>query len=271
MLKGIDVSYYQPNIDFSVLKSQIDFIFIRASYGVGFVDKCFISHRDSARTNNIPCGFYHYAYPQYNSPEAEADFFLQTVGALQDNEILILDFEEKFNGDVVAWCKAFLDKVSVSLNGYKPFIYLNRSTIKSYNWQPVVDAGYNLWLAAYDNDPDFIEFSTPWPNIPIKQYSDSGKVGGVINNVDLNTFYGTIAEFELYGYHKNSVVPENYQTFTQSLTERKFLLPVSASIAALANAAFQINLTQDVLFWIIAPVVALFLADGIVDSYKRSR
>lgn len=271
MLKGIDVSYYQPNIDFTVLKSQIDFIFIRASYGVGFVDKCFISYRDSARANNIPCGFYHYAYPQYNLPEDEARFFLQTVGALQENEILILDFEEKFSGDVVAWCKVFLDKVSASLNGYKPFIYLNRSTIKSYNWQSVVSAGYNLWLAAYDNDPDFIEFSTPWPTILIKQYSDAGKVDGIINNVDLNTFYGTVSEFKLYGYHENFAVPENYQTFTQSLADRKFLLPVFASLAAFVNAIFNINLTPDVLFWIIAPVIALFLADGIVDSYKRAR
>ena len=91
MIKGIDISEYQPNIDLNQLKTQIDFIIIRSSYGNGYTDKSFASHRDQIRNAGIACGFYHYAYPQYNSGRDEAAWFLQTVQP-QSGEILLLKF-----------------------------------------------------------------------------------------------------------------------------------------------------------------------------------
>ena len=41
-----------------------------------------------------PRGFYHYAYPQYNLPEEEANYFLSVLNDLQKDELMALDFEE---------------------------------------------------------------------------------------------------------------------------------------------------------------------------------
>lgn len=202
MLKGIDISEHQQNIDFTKLKNQIDFIIIRSSYGNGFADKCFTNNKNLARQNAIPCGFYHYAYPQYNSPEEEACWFLQTAN-VQKGEFLCLDFEERWSGDPVLWCKKFLDYITNSLNGYRCLIYLNLSTVRSYDWSPLINAGYGLWLADWDNNPNNPVQNTPWPKAAIRQYTARASFNGVNGNVDADIFYGDLNGLKSYCFGSN--------------------------------------------------------------------
>ena len=199
MLKGIDISQFQPTVDFNLLKTQIDFIIIRSSYGDGYIDKSFYSHRDQIKKNNIPHGYYHYSYPQYNTPEAEADWFLKTVGSLEEGELLCLDFEESYS-DPVGWCKRFLDHISNRLNGYKPLLYINLSTARAFNWSPVIDGNYGLWLAQWDKNPNSSGGSTNWSVTAIRQYTDSETISGITGRVDGDVFYGDLNSFKFYGY-----------------------------------------------------------------------
>ena len=65
MIKGIDISVYQQNIDFKKLKdSGIEFVIIRAGFGkvVSQKDKLFESHYSNAKKAGLKVGCYHYTY-----------------------------------------------------------------------------------------------------------------------------------------------------------------------------------------------------------------
>lgn len=301
MLKGIDISYYQPNVNFPLLKTQIDFVIIRSSYGVGYIDKSFSSHQANIRQNGFLCGYYHYSYPQYNQPEDEADWFLQVIGALQDGEVLFLDFEEKYNGNRVEWCKRFLDRIAQNLNGYKGFIYLNKSLASGNDWSPVINAGYGLWLAAYDNDSVNLNFSSQWPVVHFKQYTDAGTVPGISTKVDCNIFWSDASSFRALGYRR-AVLPQpvptplpvpvqpvpqpvepvpvtpkqptsenNTPTFLNSLKSRKLILAVGSSITVFLNSIFNMGINMNELIIIIIPVLAFIITEGLADIFGRSK
>src|ERR1035437_5584956 len=140
MILGNDVSQFQGQIDWDTYKNNANFVIIRSTYGNGYYDQWFAHNRDEARRVGLPVGFYHYCYPQYNTPEAEASWFCKAVYDLKEGESLYLDFEETaFTGDIVGWCKTFLDYVSTHFNGIKPMIYLNQSLAKGHDWSSVVN------------------------------------------------------------------------------------------------------------------------------------
>ena len=64
-LKGIDVSYHNGEIDFTKVKSQVDFVIMRAGYGTKDQDSKEINfniYYEDAKKNNIPVGTYWYCY-----------------------------------------------------------------------------------------------------------------------------------------------------------------------------------------------------------------
>jgi GH25 family lysozyme M1 (1,4-beta-N-acetylmuramidase) len=200
MIKGIDISSWQGQVNFTALPSDIEFVIARSSYGTGYIDKQFA--RNIVELRKLPNkahGFYHYAYPTYNKAEDEADWFLQTVGTLQQGEFLCLDFEERYT-DPVSWCLAFLNRVSHVLGGYKPLIYINKYLMTSYDWSPIVALGYGLWLAYWDYNPDAPAPAGPWSVTAIRQYSNHETVTGIAGNVDGNVFYGDLTQLRKYGY-----------------------------------------------------------------------
>lgn len=211
MLKGVDISKWQGDVNFDLLKSAIDFVIIRSSYGNGYTDPKFIRNRDEARRVGLLRGFYHYAYPTYNSPESEADWFTRVVGQLKNGEILFLDFEEKYS-DPVGWSKRFLAKLEANFGGYKPVIYMSESFVKASNWTPVYQANHGLWVARYGVNngqvPDLELYTKPWPTAAFWQYTSKGSVAGVNGDVDRNIFYGSAEAYRKYGYKAPTPTPE---------------------------------------------------------------
>jgi len=217
MIHGVDVSKFQGTIDFHALKDNADFVILRATYGNGYTDANFTQNRDGARTAGLCVGFYHYAYPQFNQPTAEADWFTKVVSC-NPGEILALDFEESYP-DPVGWCKAFLDRATSNM-GFRPLIYLTESLVKSHDWTPVIKAGYGLWLALWDYKPENLTFDTPWPMVAMRQYSNQGEVAGM-KPVDLDLFYGTIDQFKKYGNPPPIVIPSNCDAIQKELDQLK--------------------------------------------------
>lgn len=202
-LIGIDISSFQGDVNFDVLKTKKDFVMIKASEGTGYADPKFDRNKNESRRVGITRGFYHFARPDLNSAEAEADWFCTLLAnEPQEGEILALDFEKDWNGDRVGWCKKFLDKVRTNLNGYKPLLYTNPNFLSKGDWKSIVEGDYGLWLAQWGvNSPK----ATIWPFIAMWQYTDKEKVEGIQGNVDGNIFFGDINTFKLYGY-KNKIL-----------------------------------------------------------------
>lgn len=204
-MRGCDISHWQGSINFDKLATAAEFVIIKASEGVTYRDPMMPTYRDNARRVGMLVGYYHFARPTYgNSAESEAQYFMQTIkGGIQNGDVLVLDFEVTHR-DAVNWCKQWLDYVSQNMNGCKPLVYMDQSRLNGYDWQKVVDAGYGLWIAKYDNAPDVIPPSGKWPFAAMKQYTSSASLPGISGRADANTFFGTHDQFVKYGYYRPS-------------------------------------------------------------------
>ena len=60
-VQGIDVSHYQGMIDWAQIQDQgIDFAFIKATEGSGYVDECFYDNWQAAEQTDLMIGAYHF-------------------------------------------------------------------------------------------------------------------------------------------------------------------------------------------------------------------
>lgn len=198
MLKGIDISHHQRGIN--SYGSDVDFVIIKATEGVGYVDEQCDRLYQQAKKDGKLLGVYHFARPDLNnSAIAEADWFIKNIQGYLKEAILVLDWESGYLGNV-EWAKAFLDRVKEK-TGIKAVLYASRSPINSFDWSSVANADYGLWVADYGANTGS-EGNKPnvkwWPFYILWQYTSRGRVAGYGGNVDLNNFYGDAEVWRKY-------------------------------------------------------------------------
>lgn len=196
--KGIDVSHWLENIDFSkVATAGIEFVFIKATEGTSFVDSKYALNFASASANNIYRSAYHF-FRSNISGTAQATHFLDISdkGDLPD----IVDLEtvdSTSNATRLRRLHDFLLAVEDSRQR-KPLIYSNYYFVRDrLSPHPSWLTDYDLWIANYT--------TASQPSIPLPyqtwkfwQYTSTGKVSGISGNVDLNWFNGTTEELQMY-------------------------------------------------------------------------
>lgn len=232
LVHGVDVSVYEPNIDWRALRSQgFKFALIRATSSLTYVDPKFVEHWAGAREAGILRGAYHYLFGGQNADE-QADSFIKTVGADKGELPPIVDLEDAYNENVpnsklISTCKAFLDIIEEEF-GRKPMVYSRRTYLeprvsidgKAPNWAK----DYELWIAQYPFEFDSGRMPninmpgqpTGWKDWKFWQYSENAIVDGVTDDlnrptkIDLNWFRGTEAEL----YRFANVQPAEEKTYT---------------------------------------------------------
>lgn len=213
-MNGIDISKWQNGIDLSAIKA--DFVIVKATEGIGYVDKTCDKFFQKALGLGKKLGFYHFARPT-NDPIREADFFYNNCRGYFGKGIPILDWESGNTGDV-AWAKRWLDRV-YQLSGVKPVIYMSESVVNANNWSSVANADYGLWVAKYrDNNPDYnynmsSAGSKPkvkwWEFYCMWQWTSSGRLAGYSGNLDCDVFYGDGSTWDAYvGKSTSTVKPQ---------------------------------------------------------------
>ena len=185
---GIDVSEYQENINFNLVKqSGIDIVYIRSSEGTNFIDPYFRRNYDEAKAVGLKVGFYHYVTAR-NITQAinEADFFASVIEGTSPDCLLAMDFEYfggLSNEEVNAISRAFLERLEQVTNK-RTIIYSD-----AYNAGNVFNSSlssYPLWIAQYGVEEP--ELYVNWENWTGFQYSDTGRINGIIPYVDLDKF-----------------------------------------------------------------------------------
>lgn len=202
-MNGIDISKWQADLDLSKIKC--DFVIMKATEGIGYVDHMCDSFFQQALALKKCIGFYHYARP-VNDPVAEAQFFVENTKNYFGCAIPVLDWEAEDAWNVT-WAKQWLDEVQ-RLTGVKPIIYMSESVVTSNDWSPVVSADYGLWVAKYrdnDTDPNYdmsmqgdIPSSGQWPFYCMWQWTSSGVLDGYSSKLDCNVFYGDTVTWNKY-------------------------------------------------------------------------
>jgi GH25 family lysozyme M1 (1,4-beta-N-acetylmuramidase) len=195
---GVDVSHYQGNPNFAQVKASGNlFVCQKATESTNYVDPTYATNRRNAHGAGLVFGSYHFS--RYGNVNAEADWFTSHAQVI-NGEFVMLDWEISAP-DPVGWSLAWLKRVEANL-GVKPFIYLNSAAMNGYNWGPVADSGYPLWLAKYD----FVTTSPTtkwWPLAAMKQFSDRDSVPGIAGLCDHDVFYGSLDQ--LIAYTKGSI------------------------------------------------------------------
>lgn len=206
MLKGIDVSRWQGQINWPVVKQNVDFAIIK----IGGSDDGFYpdgraqTNVIEARSAGLPIWFYVFlGGVQAISEEVQhIKNLVSMIGGLKNGEVVCLDWERRRAGhDEVGYLTGIVEGMGRA--GFpSPPIYMNLNYVRTQNWQNLVTRNCALWVAAWGNNdaiPDAVPGSDEWPFWAVWQYSSTGSVPGIAGRVDLNHFNGTIEQFKQYG------------------------------------------------------------------------
>ena len=193
---GIDISHYQGDIDWKMLKQTrqgqfpVQFIFMKATEGGDFADDKFVANFDSARAHGFIRGAYHFYNPKTDAHK-QADFFINSVKLEPGDLPPVLDIEKKsrdikkLQNDLKIW----LRKVE-SHYGVKPIIYASYKFKTKYLNDSVFDS-YPYWIAHYYVDS--VKYQGEWK---FWQHTDVGTLPGIDEKVDLNIFNGSSSDLK---------------------------------------------------------------------------
>jgi len=183
--RGIDVAKYQGAVDWNTVKaSGINFVMMKATEGVDYIDPYFTTNASGAAAAGLNTGAYHYLRAGDVQEQAR-----QCIAALRPYHWtypIAVDVED---ADLMPYGKAGITTMviqfceAIKAAGYTPMIYSNPNWCTNYLDMSRLSS-YNLWLANYGVDyPSYSKPFTMW------QYSSSGSVPGIIGNVDMDDSY----------------------------------------------------------------------------------
>ena len=198
---GIDVSYYQEDIDWeAVADDGIEFAIIRIGYrgyGSGAIklDQRFEENLQEAKAAGLEVGVYFFS--QAITPQEaaeEADFVLAVLAGRELEYPVVFDWEwiepgknartDHMTGQTMTECAAAFAQ-RIEAGGYEPMIYFNTDMgYLDYELAQLKD--WPFWLARYSTQPDFYYDFDLW------QFSHTGQVAGIQGNVDLNLDLRTV-------------------------------------------------------------------------------
>jgi GH25 family lysozyme M1 (1,4-beta-N-acetylmuramidase) len=195
---GVDVSYYQQNVDWNaVAAAGYKFAIARHSDGY-FHDPKFQQNWDGIKNAGMIRGVYQWFEPNQD-PLRQANELIAAVGMLQPGDLPVMaDVEEPgpnvpAPAEYVARLRIWINRIREG-TGRDPMIYTGH-----YYWPqylattefsnlPLVHAQYTS--RACPNIPD------AWSQWAIWQWSSTGSVPGIPGNVDLNRFNGTMEQLQ---------------------------------------------------------------------------
>ena len=198
VLKGIDVSVFQGNINWNAVKADgVDFAFIRLGYrgytnGVIKLDTNFHQNIQGAQAAGVRVGVYFYSQAVSRSEAIEeANFCLDELSGYSLDLPVVFDLEGGANSSyrtygmststAVKMVSAFCD--TIESGGYKSMYYSYAKFLAEHEGMVAQLEDYDLWMAMYYRVPFF-----PY-NFKIWQYSSTGSVSGISGGVDMNMMF----------------------------------------------------------------------------------
>ena len=193
---GIDVSKYQPNVDWKTVKeSGIEFVIIRVGYrgsstGVLVEDPYFKQHIKGATAAGLKVGVYFFTQAITKAEAVEEASMALALTEGYNLQYPIFIDTERVSGNarangldkatrtecIEAFCK------TIENAGRKAGIYASKSWYNDQLNMSKLDK-YCVWVAQYNTECTYNGRYSIW------QYTETGKVPGIPGNVDLNISY----------------------------------------------------------------------------------
>ena len=213
MVNGIDVSAYQPEVDFGqVHGAGYSFVYVKATESTDYTSGTFAGQWQNAAAAGMLRGGYHFF--DFNAdPTQQAQHFLAvcppTKGALPP----MLDLETTSGvppaNQNVANVATFLHAVE-DKTGVRCVLYVNDGCWSGTLGGTAGFSGHPFWAPSYldgvtapppgGDTPPIMQPPPPqitaWSSWTFWQYSQSGVVAGIEGGVDLDVFNGSLAELQ---------------------------------------------------------------------------
>lgn len=195
-IHGIDVSRYQQMITWEEVKAmqvenvRIGFAFIKATEGIGNVDKQFYRNWKRSKQAGVIRGAYHFFIASKDG-KMQAENFIKEVKLEPGDLPPVLDVEQR-SGVSAAELKKEVKKWLATVEEFykvRPIIYTN---VDFYNQNLGNEFDrFPLWIAHY-YEPHEPRIKRDWH---FWQHNDEGRVNGIFPKVDFNVFVGDSIEF----------------------------------------------------------------------------
>lgn len=196
MLKGIDVSEFQGQIDWDKVKSDgVEFAILRVGFGTDVTsqdDKYIERNIEECERLNIPFGVYLFSYANtVDKAKSEAEHTLRLIKNhklamgvwydIEDNNTSGSVSKETLTNIINTYCN------TIKNAGYEVGVYASLSWLNN-KIESSIKNTYPIWVAQYYKECQYEGKYVMW------QYTSNGKVDGISGNVDMNYFYGELEE-----------------------------------------------------------------------------
>jgi lysozyme len=205
---GTDINEYTTSVDFQILATKVDFLYLRASgsaTGNFRIDRKFVQFAAASRNYGIPVGAYHFGIPSYDLTDADrqCDDFISTLeDGFGNNDygdlFPVLDIEAPLDKSIstrtlIDWIDRFRKRFEKKTRR-RLMLYTGVNFIELYDNFYIPGRGYPLknmplWIAMYlsiPSNPRIPPNVGGWTRWRIWQYSESQVVEGIGNPVDAN-------------------------------------------------------------------------------------
>ncbi len=200
---GIDVSKWQRQIDWNAVRAAgTKFAFIKSTEGGDHSDERFLENWVGAARAGVPRGAYHFVFWCRPAHE-QADWFRRTVPADPTALPPVLDVE--WNGhsrncprkvprdQALQMIRTMLDAMEAH-TGKRPIIYTDITFHQEILEGELED--YPFWIRSTAAEPS--ERYRGRENWMFWQYTTTGRVPGIVGDVDRNAFYGSERDWQSF-------------------------------------------------------------------------
>lgn len=192
MLKGIDVSGSQGNIDWEKVKNAGNSFAILKLGNIydtdtNYIDSKFEQNYKNAISNGIKVGVYVYNYcNDINALQKGAKWAIDVLNKRKLDLPVYLDMEDKTiavegKNTLTQQCIEFAKIVKEAR--YKAGVYANLNWLKNYLDASKFDKDVSVWVAQYYDKCEYTGTYDIW------QYTSDGSVNGISGRVDMNYLY----------------------------------------------------------------------------------
>lgn len=189
---GIDVSEWQGQINWDLVKNNIDFAILRLGW-IGnknnhTIDRYFERNYAECKRLGIPVGVYVYCYS--NSVETIKKGAEWTIEKLRNKNLDLPVYIDMEDSTIASKGKETLTNMCIAFNemiekaGYWAGVYANKNWFVNYLDKEKLGSRFTCWLAQYSK-----AYNLEMNNIDVWQYSSSGTVQGINGRVDVNYMY----------------------------------------------------------------------------------
>lgn len=196
-VKGVDVSHHNSFINWEQLREEkITFAYLKSTEGVSHKDRDYKKNYKLAKEAGLKVGTYHF-YSFGLDGKKQAQHFIRNANVVSGDMIPAIDVEHsRYNR--TCRTRSELQKMLKELRalenqlfehyGKRPVIYTNKDCYWQYIENNFPDNP--IWICDLHSEPNIESEWVIW------QFSHTGKIPGVINDIDLNYYRYSFADFQ---------------------------------------------------------------------------